>query len=224
MTRQFNLPGLCLFLGSCLIGLGLLLYARHARADDAWQLPPASCYPVVSELTGTLIDARPLMRDGVDVGIWWCDTASGIEENYRVGEYGGICERCFRAAIQSLWDLYQLDRVTFNRPVTQAESLLVAKAEQLYEPRCAYAGSAKTTQVLSKDMDGTIGLARLDAAGRLIRWATQPDRPSCDQWIVAGAKRWCSVTGLSDTAGREIGPDSYVACRIERAPSEGWKQ
>lgn len=225
MTRQLNLPALCLMIGTCLIAIGLLLYARHASADDAWQLPRASCYPIVSELTGTLIEAKPVMREGTDAIVWWCHTATGIEEDYRVGELGGPCEKAFRKAVTSLdiAALWSIDSVCFTRPALADELALVTRAEQLYEPRCAYAGTAHATQVLSKAMDGAIGPVRMDGAGRVIRWATAPDRPSCYQWIVAGSKRWCSVTGLTDTMGREIGPDSYVACRIERAPAEGWK-
>lgn len=213
------------FLVTWLLTTGLLMYVRHAAADEPWQLTPPSCYPIVSTLTGTLIDARPMMRDGTDAGVWWCDVPDGIEENYRIGEYGGICERCFRLAISSLRDLFQLDRVTFNRPATTDEFMqLVAKADRLYEPRCAYAGTGLTTQVLGKNLDGTIGPARTDAVGKTIRWYTKPNVPSCYQWIRSGSKRWCTVTGRTDTAGREIGPDSYVACRIELAPKQGWPQ
>lgn len=191
--------------------IGLVAWPSKARSDEP---PKPSCY-------FDHIDYRYDVDDPWDAIVWWCDTASGLEENYRTGEIGSLKEFMFRIGAEGR-DLWQADRQVFVRASNAAELVVVARIENLGEPRCVFSGTAKTTQVLSKALDGAIGPARTDAAGKPLRWPTAPDRPSCWEWVKEGSKRWCSVTGLLDTMGRPIGPDSYVACRVETAPAEGW--
>lgn len=191
--------------------VGLALWPRKAHSDEP---PKPSCY-------FDAIDYRYELGDPYDGIVWWCDGVSGIEENYRTGELGGIREFLFRVSAAGK-DLWQADRQIFLRTLTTRESTLVERIALAGEPRCVFATTAKTTQVLSKALDGTIGEPRTDSAGKAIRWGTTQDRPSCYEWIREGTKRWCSVTSLLDTMGRQIGPDSYVACKLVTAPAEGW--
>jgi hypothetical protein len=193
--------------------LGAWLFITHAKADEPFTLQPPTCY-------FNALDYRYELADPYDAIVWWCDGPTGLEENYRTGELGGIREFLFRISAAGK-DLWQADRLIFVRASNDRELTLVSKIDASAEPRCVFSGTAKTTQVLSATMDRTIGPARTDGAGKVIRWSTAPDRPSCWSWIVEGTKRWCSVTGLLDTAGREIGPDSYVACKLVTAPVEG---
>lgn len=204
----------CILLWALIIGMWL--WPRKAHGDQAFALPEPSCYL-------DAIDYRYELGDPYDAIVWWCDGATGLEEHYRAGELGGIREFLFRVNAAGK-DLWQADRQIFVRAVNERESTLVARIVAAGEPRCVFATTAKTTQVLSKAMDGTIGPVRTDATGKAIRWPTGDDRPSCYGWVRGqGEKRWCSVTGLLDTMGRAIGPDSYVSCKVVLAPVEGWK-
>jgi hypothetical protein len=208
--------GLVLAIATAMVVLlALLVWPRPTHAQEAFKLPVPSCY-------FEHIDYRYELGDPYDAIIWWCDAESGLEENYRTGELGGIREFLFRVNAAGK-DLWQADRQIFVRALTPRESTLVQRLSTAGEPRCVFATTAKTTQVLSKSLDGTIGPVRTDATGKAIRWPTTSDRPSCYAWVKEGTKRWCSVTGLLDTMGREIGPDSYVACKLVTAPAQGWQ-
>jgi hypothetical protein len=210
-----------LFVACCLIAIGLLMFARHSAAAEPFALPKPSCYPIPLVSAG-LIDARLQMRAEADVGIWWCETPTGMEEHYRAGNFGRPCEECFRVdiTVSQLWDM---DRAAFRRAITAAESEQLALAESLYEPRCAIdAGTAAATGVRDWTAEG-MGVIRLDDKGVQIRIDTTK-RASCYDWRVQAGKRYCSVAGLEDTKGRELDSNSFVACRIERAPAAGWPE
>lgn len=199
-----------------------LIWLRPAHAQTVDLMQP-SCYPYLSAISGEgkVIDFRLLMRADTDVAIWWCEIARGIEENYRTGNFGRPCEECFREDI-SLSEAWTMDRAAFRRRSTASELDQLAKAENLYSPRCVTATGAttKTTQVLTS-ADGAIGPALTDAAGKVVRYPAGPI--GCSDWLRAGTKRYCTVAGRTDTAGRPI-TTGYVICKVQTAPAAGWPQ
>lgn len=198
-----------------LMMLCILVFAS-SQADDKFVLMKPSCYPTAAVLgLGNSIDVRLKMADGPDVLAWWCATPTGLEENYRAGEYGRIFEQGFRDAIKSLKQLWELDKSRFTRSLTETEDKILTQLDTLYEPRCVASSTAKTTQVLSAS-DRVIGPAIKQ------RYPTT-QRPSCYDWIDLGSKKYCSVQGQPDTAGKPI-EAGYVACKISLAPDEGWPQ
>lgn len=187
-----------------------------ANAAEQFTLVKPSCYPVAALLgLGNSIDVRLKMADGPDVIAWWCATPTGLEENYRAGEYGRIYEQGFRDAVKSLKQLWELDKSRFTRPLTETEDRILATLDAQYEPRCVATSTAKTTQVLSA-IDRVIGPAIKQ------RYPTT-QRPSCYDWIDVGTKKYCSVQGQNDSAGKPI-EAGYVACKIALSPDEGWPQ
>lgn len=202
------------YIAFCLIVIGILLKPAHAA--EPFVLMKPSCYPAAAVLgLGNSIDVRVKMADGPDVLAWWCATPTGLEENYRAGEYGSIFEQGFRDAIKSLKQLWELDKSRFYRPLSDREESILTQLDALYEPRCMVTSTAKTTQVLSAT-DRVVG------APIRQRYPTT-QRPSCYDWIESGSKRYCSVQGQLDTAGKAI-EAGYVACKIALAPEEGWPQ
>jgi hypothetical protein len=141
--------GLVLAIATAMVVLlALLVWPRPTHAQEAFKLPVPSCY-------FEHIDYRYELGDPYDAIIWWCDAESGLEENYRTGELGGIREFLFRVNAAGK-DLWQADRQIFVRALTPRESTLVQRLSTAGEPRCVFATTAKTTQVLSKSLDAPL--------------------------------------------------------------------
>lgn len=198
--------------------LGVWLFAMRPAHAEGFVLTKPSCYPLLTALTAGavkdrgVIDARLLMHADTDVGLWWCEEPTGMQENYRTGNFGRPCEECFRVDID-VDHLWEMDRAGTRRAATDAEMVQVLKAEALYEPRCVVPGTAKTTQVLSA-VDRIIGAAIAQ------RYPTT-QRPSCYDWIRVASKLYCSVASQLDTKGAAIAA-GYVACKVTTAPAQGW--
>jgi hypothetical protein len=220
-------PGPCRVVATLLLALGLMLGARHVVAQETFVLQRPSCYPIYNALNRTVIDYRVDMRAELDVLVWYCDTPEGMEENYRVGSFGNPCEQCFREDITSVDQLYVLDKGAFRRPLKEAETTKLAAVESRYEPRCTVFSDAKTTGVRGVDSARKITAAKLDEAGKKVSIDVATAKASCWSWVRARAgyaERYCSVRGQTDTAGRVLGADSYVPCRMAKAPAAGWPQ
>lgn len=190
------------------IGLLAIVSVRLAHSADAFVLPKPSCYL-------DALDYRYKLADGPDAIVWWCSTPTGLEENYRAGEVGGIREFLFRIGGAGK-DLYAADKQIFIRAANEVESSVVESIEAAGEPRCAFTTTAKTTGVLD-----AAHIARKDNSGVAIRVSTA-QRPSCYVWQVVGSKHYCAVTG-KDTKGRDLPAESYVPCKVVLAPEEGWQ-
>lgn len=198
-----------------LLALGLLLWPQRARAQEPFVLPQPACY-------FNNLDYRYLLADGADGIVWWCDTPEGMEGNSRTGEVGGLKEFLFRigGAGRNLW---LADQQIFVREQSAAEDAVVKRIEDAGEPRCFAQGTGKSQQVYTRNTDGTLGPAQVDAAGKVV-YMLSGERVTCWDWITAGSKRYCLVTGNQDNKQRAIDPGSYALCRVELAPEEGWAQ
>lgn len=196
----------------------LIALLRPAHADEPFTLDTPSCY------LGA-IDYRYVLADGADAIVWWCATPSGLERNYRAGEVGGIREFLFRIGGAGK-DLYAADKQIFIRAPSDAEDAVARRIEDAGEPRCYAQGTGKSQQVYTRlpgSAEPTLGPAQVDASGKVVYFETGT-RVVCWSWITAGAKRYCSVAGDTDTKGRTLDPGSFALCRIELAPDEGWPQ
>lgn len=189
-----------------LIGL-LAMVADKAMSAD-FELSKPSCY-------FENVDYRYKLADGPDAIVWWCATSTGLEQNHRAGEVGGIREFLFRIGGAGK-DLYAADKQIFIRAPSEREAKLVEGIEAIGEPRCVFTTTAKTTGVLD-----ALHVARKDEAGVAIRVSTV-ERPSCWSWHIVGTKKYCAVSG-KDTKGRELPADSFVPCKLMLAPVEGWE-
>lgn len=76
---------------------------------------------------------------------------------------------------------------------------------------CVIASPAATTEVRRLELDMTIGPARIDSEGRIIRISTR-QLPDCAVSITDRGLRYCSVAAQLDTLGRSIPLGSYVIC------------
>lgn len=185
----------------------LALCCKPLLAAEPFVLAKPSCYL-------DALDYRYKLADGPDAIVWWCATPTGLEVNYRAGEVGGIREFLFRIGGAGK-DLYAADKQIFIRAANEREAKLVEAIELVGEPRCVFTTTAKTTGVLDAEH-----VARKDEAGVAVRISTAV-RPSCWVWQIAGAKKYCAVSG-KDTKGRDLPADSFVPCKLVFAPVEGW--
>lgn len=195
-------------MGIVAIVLGLAaIVCNRVSAAETFVLQKPSCY-------FDNIDYRYKLVDGPDAIVWWCETSSGLEENYRVGEIGGLREFLFRIGGAGK-DLYAADRQIFIRAANDTEQRLVESIEAAGEPRCVFTSTAKTTGVLD-----AARIARKDDSGVAIKVSTS-QRPSCYVWQVVGSKHYCAVMGI-DTKGRDLPAESFVPCKVVLAPEAGW--
>lgn len=194
--------------------VALLIWPQRARADDPFALPQPSCY-------WDNLDYRYLLADGPDAIVWWCAAADGMERNYRAGEVGGIREFLFRIGGMGR-DLWDADRQVFVREANDREIGVVRLIEMAGEPRCYSQGTGKSQQVYTRNTDGTLGPAQVDAAGKVV-YMLSGERVSCWNWVTATPKRYCLVTGNHDNKQRAIDPGSYALCRVDLAPEQGWQ-
>jgi hypothetical protein len=227
MSRHVSLSrGIGILVAGFLLTAAALVYlAPKANGAEVFVPQEPACYPVspADLLAGKVIDTRISMKADVDVGIWWCSTDKGMQENYRAGNFGFPCEECFRIDFGKLThaNILQMDRAAFRRPVNEAEGARVAITEKLYEPRCTVLSTAATTQVLTATPERQIGPARLDDKGTIVRISTALPL-SCYDWIKAGTKLYCSAQGLKDTKARVVEPSGYAVCKLTKAPDDGW--
>jgi hypothetical protein len=229
MKQRTSYIGLAVMIFAEVFFIFAWLWWRVAISEEPFVLHKPNCYPIISSAFRSVIDVRLDMGGELDALIWYCDADTGLEENYRVGSYGSPCDECFKQDVKSLTvdKLYELDRAAFSRPLKEAEQDKVEMLEKLYEPRCLMSATSVTTGVRMRNLDGTLGAVRVDDVGAKVSITVATAKPSCWQWIRAkagDAVRYCSVTGQKDTLGREIGLDSYVQCKIAKAPAAGWPQ
>ena len=219
-----------MLLAGILIAIGLFLYVvNRATAAEvepaAFKLEKPPCYPLPMpglasfvSIGGKVVDARVRMKDDADVVLWWCETPTGIHEQWRAGNFGAPCEEGFRVDITNLDldSIFSIDTACTRRNATEKEAMRIEEAERLFMPRCPASGTAVTSVVRDKT-----GQPLLDAAGVQVRITTATAATECWQWSLVGKNLYCTVDAFTDTKGRKI-TGGYLPCVIKRAPKEGW--
>lgn len=205
-----------------LIAIGLLLmWARPAHAEEVWVKPDLPCTPGLSDF------ARASGSQGlVAAGVWWCDLPDGLHMRYATYTFGSASELlgAMEAAFSSGGEDIGPEILKFwRRPPTAAEMEVVTRIELKHQPHCYVVGSAATAAVLVSTAQGTIGAAKMDAAGVGIRAAVAAPVSCYGRLAKETVKRYCAAENLTDTKGRRIDGDAWVACKIERAPGGGWQ-
>jgi hypothetical protein len=188
---------------------------RNPLLNGDWVLPPADCYPNSDDF-----DYRYRIDEGPDAIIWWCDSPEGLKLNVRTGNYGNARDSKVLSAIRSGGDSFAIDQAAFHRSSTPQELAMIWELQRRYQPRCFPESASPTAQVYSSTSENKIGEPRLDQAhdGLLIAsdWVV-----ACG-WRLAEEQRYCLVSNLNSIKGELVPLDSWVACRIERAPPQGW--
>jgi hypothetical protein len=188
---------------------------RSPGLNGDWVLPPADCYPNLDDF-----DYRYRIDDGPDTIIWWCDVPQGLQLNFRTGNYGNARDSKVLTAIRSGGDSFAIEQAAFQRTNTQQELDSIWDLQRRYQPRCFAESSAATAQVYSSTSDNKVGAPRIDKD--LESMSIGRDGAVACGWRLAEEQRYCLVSNLSSVKNELLPLDSWVACRIERAPEEGW--
>jgi hypothetical protein len=188
---------------------------RSPQLNGDWVLPPADCYPNSDDF-----DYRYHVGDGPDAIIWWCDSPHGLQLNVRTGNYGNGDDSKVLAAIREGGDSFAIDQAAFRRSGTPQELAMVWELQRRYQPRCFSESSGTTAQVYSSTADSKLGAPRLDKDDDGLHVAS--DWVVACGWRLHEEQRYCLASNLSSTKGELVPLDSWVACRIERAPLQGW--
>ena len=189
--------------------------SRSPGRNGDWVLPPAECYPNLDDF-----DFRYRIDDGPDTIIWWCDAPEGLQLNFRTGNYGNARDSKVLTAIRSGGDSFAIDQAAFQRTNTQQELDMIWELQRRYQPRCFSESSAATAQVYSSTPENKVGSPRIDKD--LDSMSIARDGAVACGWRLAEEQRYCLVSNLSSVKGELLPLDSWVACRIERAPADGW--
>ncbi len=188
---------------------------RSPQLNGDWVLPPADCYPNSDDF-----DYRYRIDEGPDAIIWWCDGAEGLQLNFRTGNYGSATDSKVLNSIRTGGDSFAIDQAAFHRANTAQELAMIWELQRRYQPRCFPESSAATAQVYSSTADNKVGEPRFDKDHDTL--SVSRDWVVACGWRLAEEQRYCLVSNLSSTKGELVPLDSWVACRIERAPPQGW--
>ena len=188
---------------------------RSPHLNGDWVLPPANCYPNLDDF-----DYRYRIDDGPDAIIWWCDDPEGLQLNFRTGNYGNARDSKVLNAIRSGGDSFAIDQAAFHRTNTQQELDMIWDLQRRYQPRCFPESSTETAQVFASTTENKVGAPRFDKDYEVLSIAR--DWVVACGWRLAEEQRYCLVSNLSSSKGELVPLDSWVACRIERAPLQGW--
>jgi hypothetical protein len=208
-----------MFVAFVLVMLGVLLERANA-AESAWQPPEFRCIPTVSDY-----DHAYRIRDAVAALVFWCDLTDGLHTYWVAGALpGGVTPKTQAEALRQIAgkDPAELLRRFVVRESTPSEMELVAEIEIAHAPRCYVIGTSITAGVLTANAQGTISTAKLDAQGVGIRVAVGAPVACEERLAKETLKRYCKADNLTDTKGRRVGEGGYIACKIERAPADGW--
>lgn len=217
--------------GGALMKIALTTLALLALELAAiWALRPAQaaeqypvdlkCVPSVSDY-----DHAYMIEGAVAALVWWCDQPDGLYTGWVAGTVpGGITPKTQADALLEIGgkDPGELLRKIIVREATPSEMELVARIEIAHSPRCYVTGTAATAAVLTASAQGTLGEPKLDSAGVGVRVAVGAPVGCQDRLAKETAKRYCGASTLTDSKGRLVAAETWVACKIERAPREGW--
>jgi hypothetical protein len=204
----------------------LTLWLVAAHAGD-WTPADQPCTPTVSDY-----DHAYQIDGAVAAFVWWCDQPDGLHTRFIAGTapstIGAKEQAEFLGKLAMLQlsgtDPLELIKRAIVREPTPAELEVVAKIEIAHAPHCYVVGTAATAPVLTQTAQGTLGPAKLDASGVGIRVPVGVPVSCADRLAKETLKRYCSAATLTDTKGRRVEGEGFVACKIERAPSQGWAQ
>lgn len=202
-----------------ILAIGVFVLPAKARAAE-WSPPQYNCIPTVSDF-----DHAYRIRDAIAAAVWWCDMPEGLYTWSVAGTVpGGITPKTQADALLAIAgkDPGELLKRVVVRDHTPSEAELVAQIELSHAPRCYVVGTAATAAVLTANAQGAIGAAKLDAQGVGVRVAVGAPVACYDRLAKETAKRYCSAATLTDTKGRRVEPETWIACKIERAPAAGW--
>lgn len=199
-----------------LVGL-LAIVADRALAED-WSRPELKCLPTVTDY-----DRYGEVRNGLFAVLWWCDVDDGLYTHWYTGrvlpQRPDIVAETIKLAGRDPLKLEQL----MTRASTAAETALRLDIEAAHAPRCYVIGGAATAAVITETAQHTAGAAKLDSAGVGIRIKVGTGVMCQDRIAKELDKRYCNVGGATDSKARVIDGDAWAACKIERAPVEGWQ-
>jgi len=220
-TDKINLQGL-LLVAAVLVAIGLLLKpGRAGSAESApWQPPEFRCFPPISDY-----DHAYRIQDAVAAIVWWCDMPDGLYTFWVAGTVpGGITPKTQADALLEIAgkDPAELIKRVVVREPTPSEMELATQIQLSHAPRCYVTGTAATAAVLTANAQGTISAAKLDTQGVTVRVPVGVPVACWDRLAKETAKRYCSAETLTDTKGRRVEPETWVPCKIERAPAAGW--
>jgi hypothetical protein len=208
-----------------LAAFAALMFLPPAHADE-WTPADQPCTPTVSDY-----DHAYQIDGAVAAAVWWCDQPDGLYTRFIAGtspstigakEQGEFLAKLAMLQLSGTDPLELIKRVIV-REATPAEAELVAKIEIAHAPHCYVIGTAATAAVLTQTAQGTLGPAKLDAAGVGIRVPVGAPVSCADRLAKETLKRYCSAATLTDTKGRRVEAETWVACKIERAPAGGWQ-
>lgn len=205
-------------LGLATILLGMLAIAGHRASAEEWQPPELPCIPTVSDY-----DTYYRVEGKTFAIVWWCDLADGLYTRWWTAQIGASSPGVAEVLRLAGRDPDTFAAQAYKRESTAAEMRLVKEIEMTHAPRCYVVGSGKTTALLTSTAQHTISVAKRDAAGTTISIAAGQQVACMSRLPKELAKRYCEVRGSMDTKQRLIEGDAWAACRIERAPIEGWQ-
>lgn len=212
--------GLGLIAAACVAAIGLIgcataMAAESNNGTSTFVLPTADCYPNVSDF-----DWAYKIQDGADAVVWWCDTAKGLQFNWRTGNYGNASGVQISAILARGRDLIRLDRETFHRPSTFEEMEVVRMLEQTFEPHCYPDTTYENIAVYSSTSQQKLGVRRIGADRKQMALPATT-AVSC-KFKLDEPKRYCRAWNLTASNGETTPADSWVLCRMERSPVGGW--
>lgn len=217
--RWLPMPGPCFKSAAVLVAFGLgLLMAQSVKAED-WRAPDLPCVPTVSDYEhGYKIEGAAFAI------VWWCDDDTGLLTRWYTGTApGAVTPASQAAALVSLAgrDPEAFLAAAFKRESTPSEMELVRAVEAQREPRCYVTGTGSTAAVVTGTAQHAVGPAKLDATGVAVRIPVG-QRVQCMSRLAKEPRRYCEVTSAPDSKQRLIEGEAFAACKIERAPKDGW--